>query len=158
MKKIPYLLILALFAPLLAAATVMAQSASSNLNLLVTVPQEFSYRVVFSPSTFTLSEADVTSGVKTDADPTAVEVDTNMTNGYVLAVQAFGSSGYSSITFRVQGNPASYRLFPGGFAEVHIPFKGVNPATDTLDFTVYVPPGTSPGTYPWPVVVSAHPL
>jgi hypothetical protein len=149
---------MAVIAPLLMITAASGGTASTNLNLNVIVPQEFTYRVVAEPITLTLTGADLSAGVKTYPGATSITIDTNTTNGYVLSVQAMNYGAYASITFHVQGHSMSYQLLPGDFIEVHIPNPGTNPTTEILDFNINIAPGTSAGVYNWPVVVAAHPL
>ncbi len=158
MKKITCLVLSAVFAPLLMLGVVYAQTSSTNLNLKVSVPAEFSYWTTAEPVRLTFTEADVIAGVKLYPAGTSLTVDTNTTNGYVLSVQAMNYGGYSHITFQVQGVSTVYQVTPGGLVEVHIPYTGANPTVHTISYTVHIAAGTAPGAFAWPVVVSAHPL
>jgi len=156
MKKVVWSLLAGLIV-LAAAGAGYGGSGSTSVSLQVTVVPRFSYVVSGEPATLTITDADAESGSKAVSRGAVVTVDTNVPNGFILRVQAAKSAVFTSVRVLVKGGP-SFVVPEGGYMEVHLPFTGANPEVRELSFHFTLSPGVLPGSHPWPLTVSAHPV
>lgn len=143
------------------AVNVMAQSANSKMNVQLSVKPYLSLTVSNAVPAVTVTQADITAGYVDLPLATTVTTTTNSTNGYVLSVLLryvyYGVlQVYPSGTVTVDG--AAYNLAPGVYTNVTIPYSGSPTVTKTLSYRLNLNPNLVPGTYQWPIMITASPL
>jgi len=89
---------------------------------------------------------------------TLLSVDTNTTDGYVLSVQSFESNAFTTVKIKVEDGGPSFALAPGGSVEVHLPYNSRRSDVIALSYDFSISPYAEAGSYPWPIIVTVHPL
>jgi len=175
-----------LFLVLLSAGAANAGRAVAMMQVRATILPWLRYTIIAEPVALVVTaseeqenervgehgrdEADKESrreeGEKNNAEKSVVEiergtllsVDTNTTDGYVLSVQSFESGAFTTVKIRVEDGGPSFALAPGGSVEVHLPYNGRRSDVIALSYDFYISPYAEVGSYPWPLIVTVHPL
>lgn len=137
-----------------------AQSSSSTLNVQINVTPYLSQSVTNTVPSVTVTQADINAGFKDYPMATTVTTSTNSVNGHVLSITLMDISAgavqvYSSGTATVDA--VNYSLNPGTFTNVNFPYNGVQTQTKVLSYRFNLNPALSPGTYSWPISITASP-
>lgn len=146
---------------LFTVGSVMAQNSSSKMNVQITVKPYLSNTVSNTVTSVTVTQADITAGYKDYPLATSVTTTTNSTNGYALSVLLLNTTSgklqvYPSGVLTVDA--VTYTLMPGSYAHVNVPYTGVHTQTKVLSYRFNLNPRLKPGTYNWPISITASPL
>jgi hypothetical protein len=142
----------------LAALLPLAATASSTAELRVTavVLKIARVQVLSQPPDVKVTETDIARGYVEVPAPMQVAVRSNTARGYLLAFET--QSGFLRQA-HVRGLSQPIQLgASGGVVQQQATAPGTREARMTLDFRFDLAEGTRPGTYPWPVHLSAEPL
>ena len=143
----PMLLLLGIAGPLCAG------SSSAEMRVSVTVVPRTILIVDSEPSHVEVTQTDVARGYLELPDALIFRVRSNNPTGYLVQVAAIGGPfGRAIVTW----GSSSVSI---GTSEAWIaqPYRrGVTPVVASVRLDI--PRGTAPGTYPWPVAVSANNL
>lgn len=142
------------------APAVFAQSSSSMMNVQINVTPYLSQSVTNTVPSVAVTQADINAGFKDYPMATTVTTSTNSVNGHVLSITlmdiSFGAvQVFSSGTATVDA--VSYPLTPGTFTNVNFPYNGVQTQTKVLSYRFNLNPALEPGTYNWPISITASP-
>lgn len=142
------------------ASGAYAQSSSSTMNVQINVTPYLSQSVTNTVPSVTVTQADINAGFKDYPMATTVTTSTNSVNGHVLSITLMDISAgavqvYSSGTSTIDA--VSYPLTPGTFTNVNFPYSGVQTQTKVLSYRFNLNPALEPGTYNWPISITASP-
>jgi len=141
-------------------ADLLAQSSTTQLNVQINVTPYMSSSVTNAVPSVTVTDADIAAGFKDYPMATSVTTSTNSVNGHVLSVALMDLTAgetqvYTSGTATIDA--VSYPLVPGSFTNVNFPYTGVHTQTKVLSYRFNLNPALTPGTYNWPVTITASP-
>ncbi|HWI82597.1 hypothetical protein [Ramlibacter sp.] len=143
---------------LMVAPTAPAGAAGSQAGMTVsaTVLKHVSLKVLSQPSAVVVTAQDVERGYVDVAAPAQVAVKSNSTRGYMLE---FANGGDFMRQIVVTGLSSDVQLSPAGGAIAQpAAGTGVTRATFQLGFRFLLAASTRPGTYAWPLHLSASPI
>jgi hypothetical protein len=143
---------LALFA-LGVSGTVLASSTSATMSVSVQVQARTLLNVESQPPSLVLTEADMARGYVEVPAVSRIRVRSNDPSGYLLA---FDVTAGPFTAIEVTGlGPAARISANGGW--ILRPFAGTQPVTSELTYRFLLASNVRPGTYPWPVALTAVP-
>ena len=135
------------------SGTVLAGSTSATLSVSVTVPARTVLNVESRPPSLVLTEADLARGYVEVPAASRIRVRSNDPNGYLLAFDVTAGP-FTAIEVKGLGPAARISANGGWLAQ---PFAGTEPVTSELTYRFLLAPNVQPGTYAWPVSLSARP-
>ena len=142
----PVLLLLGIAGPLWAA------SSSAEMRVSVTVVPRTILIIDSEPSRVEVTAADVARGYLELPDALVFRVRSNNPAGYLVQVSALGGPfGRATVTWG--SSSVSIGTTEGWIAQPYR--RGVTPPV-VASIRLEIPRGTAPGSYPWPVAVSAN--
>lgn len=141
---------------MVAPAPPAVAAEQAKLTVSATVLKHASLRVLAQPSAVVITAADVARGYVDVAAPAQVAIRSNSPRGYMLE---FANAGDFSREIVVKGLTSDLQLSPAGGAIMQPAApQGVTKTTLQLGFRFVLAASAQPGTYPWPLQLSATPL
>ena len=131
-------------------------AVSDRLHISATVAPKIEYRILTEASALKITPADLKKGYHDVHMGTFLTITTNDPNGYLLSIQSQRGEGLVSITVTVEGS--AYNLSPTGSVEIPFPFHGLAPEKRKLSYRFHLAPNAKTGIYPWPIIVTVHPI
>lgn len=135
------------------SGTVLAGSTSAVMSVRVQVQARTLLNVESQPSSLVLTEADLARGYVEVPAVSRIRVHSNDPNGYLLA---FDVTAGPFTAIEVTGLGPTAQISANGGWLVR-PFTGTQPVTSELTYRFLLASNVQPGTYPWPVALSAAP-
>jgi hypothetical protein len=135
------------------SGTVLAGSTSATMSVSVQVQARTLLNVESQPPSLVLTEADLARGYVEVPAVSRIRVRSNDPNGYLLA---FDVTAGPFTAIEVTGLGPAARISSNGGWLVR-PFAGTQPVTSELTYRFLLASNVQPGTYPWPVSLSAAP-
>lgn len=135
----------------LAAAPSLAAGGKGTVQVSATIAAKLSQKKLQHPTTLRITATDAARGYLEVPAGTVMQVSTNDRDGYVLN---FGFEGMMVKQAEVAINGRSV-IVPAEGGLVHLPFAGLNGEMVQITYRLYLAPGTTAGSYAWPVVVAA---
>ncbi len=123
------------------------------LTVTATVAPRATVRIVRQAPALTITGADVARGYVDVADASRIEIRTNSPMGCLLVFE-----GQSPLIreVHIQGLGRDVQVGPGG-GFIPQPYTR-SPVTVDLSYRFFLGDSVLPGTYPWPMAISTHPL
>jgi len=135
------------------SGTVLASSTSALMSVSVQVQARTLLNVESQPPSLVLTEADLARGYVEVPAVSRIRVRSNDPNGYLLAFDVTAGP-FTAIEVTGLGPAARISANGGWLAR---PFTGTQPVTSELTYRFLLASNVQPGTYAWPVSVSARP-
>jgi hypothetical protein len=135
------------------SGTVLASTTSALMSVRVQVLARTLLNVESQPPSLVLTEADLARGYVEVPAVSRIRVRSNDPNGYLLA---FDVTAGPFTAIEVTGLGPAARISANGGWLVR-PFAGTQPVTSELTYRFLLASNVQPGTYPWPVSLSAMP-
>lgn len=135
------------------SGTVLASSTSALMSVRVQVLARTLLNVESQPPSLVLTEADLARGYVEVPAVSRIRVRSNDPNGYLLA---FDVTAGPFTAIEVTGLGPAARISVNGGWLVR-PFAGTQPVTSELTYRFLLASNVQPGTYAWPVSLSAMP-
>jgi hypothetical protein len=135
------------------SGTVLASTTSALMSVRVQVLARTLLNVESQPPSLVLTEADLARGYVEVPAVSRIRVRSNDPNGYLLA---FDVTAGPFTAIEVTGLGPADRISANGGWLVR-PFAGTQPVTSELTYRFLLASNVQPGTYPWPVSLSAMP-
>jgi hypothetical protein len=135
------------------SGTVLAGTTSALMSVRVQVQARTLLYVEAQPPSLVLTEADLARGYVEVPAVSRIRVRSNDPNGYLLA---FDVTAGPFTAIEVTGLGPAARIGANGGWLVR-PFAGTQPVTSELTYRFLLASNVQPGTYPWPVSLSAMP-
>ncbi len=148
-RAITSLAVLGLLSPALASAG----TAKASLTVSATVVARVLVTQESHPGTVTISPEDVARGWVDVKGATHLQLRTNAANGYLLAFES-SQSWFTDVQVMGAGSDVSLGAGNGWVFE---PFLGTT-VNFELGYRFNLAPGLQPGSYPWPLSVTARTL
>ena len=148
---------------LTASGPALGASSGSQLTVQVTILPKLEYTILEEFASLEITLDDLERGYKDVQAGTVLSVTTNDANGYLLSVFShFSQDGapvneilaIQAIRITTDGGDA-YEILPDGTARIHIPFPGVDPHTQSLNYRFYLQEDAEAGVTRWPIAVDA---
>lgn len=133
--------------------TVLAGSTSALMSVRVQVQARTLLNVESQPPSLDLTEADLARGYVEVPAAARIRVRSNDPNGYLLDFEV-AAGPFTAIEVTGLGPAAQISATGGWLAQ---PFAGTQPVTSELTYRFLLAGNVRPGTYPWPVSLSAAP-
>lgn len=139
---------------LCASAALNAGETHANLNVVVTVQPVSRLEIVAQSATVQITPLDLQRGYVELLEPTLLKVYSNAPEGFSLEVLPM-SPLIQGIAVRGLGAEADLGAQGGSIVE-----RWQHPQTTqlSLTFRLALAPGTTPGTYPWPLHLGVGPV
>jgi hypothetical protein len=134
------------------AGTVRASSTSALMSVSVQVQARTLLNVESQPPSVVLTEADLARGYVEVPAVSRIRVRSNDPNGYLLAFD-ITAGPFTAIEVTGLGPAARISANGGWLAR---PFTGTQPVTSELTYRFLLASNVQPGTYAWPVSLSAR--
>ena len=135
------------------SGTVLASTTSALMSVRVQVLARTLLNVESQPPSLVLTEADLARGYVEVPAVSRIRVRSNDPNGYLLA---FDVTAGPFTAIEVTGLGPAARISANGGWLVR-PFAGTQPVTSELTYRFLLASNVQPGTYAWPVSLSAMP-
>jgi hypothetical protein len=135
------------------SGTALAGSTSALMSVRVQVLARTLLNVESQPPSLVLTEADLARGYVEVPAVSRIRVRSNDSNGYLLA---FDVTAGPFTAIEVTGLGPAARISVNGGWLVR-PFVGTQPVTSELTYRFLLASNVQPGTYPWPISLSAMP-
>ena len=135
------------------SGTVLANSTSALMSVRVQVLARTLLNVESQPASLVLTEADLARGYVEVPSVSRIRVRSNDPNGYLLAFDVTAGP-FTAIEVTGLGPAARISANGGWLAR---PFAGTQPVTSELTYRFLLASNVQPGTYAWPVSLSAMP-
>jgi hypothetical protein len=135
------------------SGTVLAGSTSALMSVRVQVLARTLLNVESQAPSLVLTEADLARGYVEVPAVSRIRVRSNDPNGYLLA---FDVTAGPFTAIEVTGLGPAARISANGGWLVR-PFAGTKPVTSELTYRFLLASNVQPGTYAWPVSLSARP-
>ena len=134
------------------SGTALAGSSSALMSVRVQVQARTLLNVESQPPSLVLTQADLARGYVEAPAVSRIRVHSNDLNGYLLA---FDVTAGPFTAIEVTGlGPAAQISANGGW--LVRPFAGTQPVTSELSYRFLLASNVQPGTYAWPVSLSAR--
>ena len=141
---------LAMAMPCASTPAEAAKSVSQSIDFVITIPPVLRLQVLRQPQTIEVTPRDVERGYVEVASASLLQVTAN--TPWEVSFQPRGEIARSA---RVSGLAGDIVVGPGGGSYAGLrPMR--SPTTFDLSYRFDLVPGVGPGTYPWPLAVSAH--
>ncbi len=150
MKKFIYTVCLINLLLILIPADAMAGSSRTNMQAHAQVSTVFNATLVSQTTTINVTAADVARGYVEIDHATVLDVHTNSRDGYYLSFEA-GSHTFSEIWVMDQNRTT---LLSNGSGYIHQD-NASSKETKRLSYRFTLPKLLPPGSYDWPLMVSA---
>ncbi len=136
-----------------------AEQAYGRIAVSVTVEPHAALAIHSQPAALTLGAIDIERGYVDVATPTEIEVQSNSREGYVLSIVS-GLPGVTGLEILGLGSPlgSPVTLAGAGGSIIERWSSDTRRAAVTLRFRLALSPALTPGTYPWPLRLSATAL
>jgi len=135
------------------SGTALASSTSALMSVSVQVQARTLLNVESQPPSLVLTEADLARGYVEVPAVSRIRVRSNDPNGYLLAFDVT-EGPFTAIEVTGLGPAARISANGGWLAR---PFTGTQPVTSELTYRFLLASNVQPGTYAWPVSLSARP-
>jgi hypothetical protein len=135
------------------ALPIHAGSVSASLSVSVFVPARAILSLGSQPAGLEITEADVARGYVEAPGASLVQVRTNSPAGWLLEFQPL-QGPYRGLEVTGLGSTAQVSAAGGWLAQ---PYAGKTLVTASLGYRFLLSGDARPGTYPWPVALSAMP-
>ena len=135
------------------SGTVLASSTSALMSVRVQVLARTLLNIESQPPSLVLTAADLARGYVEVPAVSRIRVRSNDPNGYLLA---FDVTAGPFTAIEVTGLGPAARISANGGWLVR-PFAGTQPVTSELTYRFLLASNVQPGTYAWPVSLSAMP-
>jgi hypothetical protein len=135
----------------LTATPGQAAGGKGTVRVSAMIPAKLSQKTLHQPTTLKVTSADVARGYLDIPAGTVLQVSTNDRDGYVLSF-AFTEMMVNQAEVRINGRSV---LVPADGGLVHLPFAGLAGQTIHITYRLFLAPGTTAGSYGWPVLVAA---
>ena len=133
--------------------TAQAGTASGSMSVNVTVQARALINIVSQPSSLEITQNDVRRGYVDVPAATRGTVRTNSPNGYLVGFET-AQGPYKAIEVKGLGADAQIGAAGGWIPQA---FTGLAPTTLELSYRFILAENAAPGSYAWPVSVSATP-
>ncbi len=141
---------LAMVSPAAMAPAFAAQSASQGVHFMIRIPPLVRLQMVKQAATFLVTEQDVARGYVEVAGGSLLQVTAN--TPWEVSFQPHGDQIRAA---RVSGLSGEVTVGPGGGSRANLAAMR-QPVAFELSYRFDLAPGVAPGTYPWPLSVSAN--
>lgn len=148
--KVLAFVVAALLAP---ALSIHAGSVTASLSVSVVVPARAVLTIDSQPAGLEITEADVARGWVEAPGASLIQVRANSPNGWLLEFQPL-QGPYRTLEVTGLGSPAQVSAAGGWLAQ---PYSGRTLVTAELRYRLVLSADARPGTYPWPISLSASP-
>lgn len=135
------------------SGTVLASSTSALMSVRVQVLARTLLNIESQPPSLVLTAADLARGYVEVPAVSRIRVRSNDPNGYLLAFDVTAGP-FTAIEVTGLGPAARISANGGWLAR---PFAGTQPVTSELTYRFLLASNVQPGTYAWPVSLSAMP-
>jgi len=150
------LLTATLATPFMGASDGFTNVATGQLQIQTAVPPRLDFKTLKENADVKVTDKDIEKGY-TEVNPgTVISVSTNSTSGYIISVHFAESDAFSSVEATVEHH--NYVISPGSDVDLYHAYKGSTSDTIKIGYRFVLSSSAMAAEYPWPIVVTVHPL